>query len=321
MDSLQAYRSTRTDKPPNGAGLARGLGAFSLALGAAELVRPHAIARLAGIPHGPVVATVIRALGAREITNGVGIFAKPRHALPLWARVVGDAIDLAFLGAAGRARGRKGYGRLAGAALVVAGVMAVDVIAARRARRGKLTQPILYSVTINKPPEEVYAFFRKLDRLPAFMDHLVSVTEHGETSHWVAKLPVVGTVAWDAKITTDRPGEEIAWESVPGSKIKQCGRVTFARTPGRNATEVRLEWALGVRGTTANEALAKALAKPQAKGDLKRFKQVIETGEVLYSDASEHVKPYPAQPARHGEHKHPRLFVANPPTARKGGVS
>ena len=132
--------------------------------------------------------------------------------------------------------------------------------------------------------------------------------------------PICGTVAWDSRITADNPGEAIEWESVPGSKIKQRGRVTFARAPGRNATEVRLEWALGVRGTHANEELAKALAKPQAKGDLKRLKQVIETGEVLYSDASEHTKPYPAQPARHGEHKHPRMFVSNPPTARKGGA-
>lgn len=320
MDSIDTFRSKLPDKPPNNIGLARGLGIFSLALGAVELVTPGAIARVVGANRNVKTSTAIRALGAREVAAGVTVLANPRRAWPLWSRVFGDAIDLGMIGLVGRAHGRRRLTRVLGAALAVAGVMAVDIIAARRARRPQGSRPIVYSVTINKPPDEVYAFFRKLSRLPLFMDYLESVTESGDTSHWVAKLPLVGTVAWDAKLKVDRPGELLEWETVPGSKIKQHGRVTFTRAPGRNATEVRLELRLGVRGTPASEALAKLLAKPEAKGDLKRLKQVIETGEVLYSDATEHDRPYPAQPARHGEHKRPRLFAPNPPTARKEGV-
>ncbi|MDX2090843.1 MAG: SRPBCC family protein [Kofleriaceae bacterium] len=321
MDSIDAFRSNLADKPPNNnIGLVRGLGIFSLALGAVELAKPGAIARVVGAKRNNATKTAIRAIGVREVAAGVSVLARPRRAWPLWSRVVGDAIDLGMIGLVGRAHGRKQFARVLGAALAVAGVMALDVRAARRAHRPSSSPPIVYAVTINKSPSEVYAFFRTLSRLPLFMDYLESVTEHGDTSHWVAKLPVIGTVAWDAKLKADRPGQLIEWETVPGSTIKQHGRVTFTRAPGRNATEMRLELRMGVRGTPATEALAKLLAKPEAKGDLKRLKQVIETGEVLYSDATEHARPYPAQPARHGEHKHPRLFAPNPPMARKEGA-
>jgi uncharacterized membrane protein len=182
---------------------------------------------------------------------------------------------------------------------------------------------VIFAVTINKPPGEVYAFYRKLSQLPLFMDYLASVQETGpRTSHWVARLPVGGTVAWDAEIVEDRPGKLIAWKSVPGSPIALRGRVTFARTPGRNMTEVRVEMQLGVDGIHPSTVLAKLFARPQVKGDLRRLKQVIEAGEVLYSDASVHRGPHPAQPPAPSE----RLriepaampFFPNPPTAEKG---
>jgi uncharacterized membrane protein len=319
MDSIQTFHSKLLDRPPNNMRLARGLGLFSLALGAVELAKPGAIARMVGANRTATTRTAIRALGAREVAAGVTVLAKPRRAWPLWSRVFGDAIDLGMIGLVGRAHGRKRLGRILAATAAVAGVMALDILAARRARRSTASPPIIYSVTINKSPSEVYAFFRKLSRLPLFMDYLESVTEHGDRSHWVAKLPLVGRVSWDAKLTADRPGELFEWESVPGARIKQLGRLTFTRAPARNATEVRLELRMGVRGTPASDALAKLLAKPEAKGDLKRLKQVIETGEVLYSDATEHTRPYPAQPAKHGEHRRPRMFAPNPPTARKEG--
>ena len=244
------------------------------------------------------------------------MLARPRRSLPLWSRVAGDAVDLALLGAA--ARSRTSTARLAGAAVAVAGVAALDVWAARRAGRSVASAPVTYAVTINKSPGEVYAFYRKLEQLPLFMDYLESVTEHGDTSHWVAKLPGGGTVSWDAKITADRPGKLIAWQTVEGSPIAIRGRVAFARAPGRDMTEVRVEMQLGVTGAEPSAALAKLFAKPQVKGDLRRLKQVMETGEVLYSDASQQRGPHPARPAEPGEHAQPAMFVPTTPTAEKG---
>jgi len=328
MDSVSAFRSQLRSEPVLGSPtLARGLGWFSLALGAAELAMPRALARLIGVHPGPANTLLIRAMGAREVIAGIGVLMAPRRPLPLWSRVAGDALDLALLGA-GMTGPRSSVPRLAGAAAAVAGVTALDVIAARRNQRAydEANLPALYAITINRPPSEVYAFYRKLSQLPQFMDYLAEVTEReGKLSHWVAKLPLGGTVSWDARITEDRPGEVIAWQSVEGSAIKTRGRVTFAKTPGRNMTEVRVEMQLGFLGTQPSTALAKLFGRAQIKGDLRRLKQVLETGEVLFSDASAHRGKHPAQPSPAG---HPGSkvaqqqmpFIPRPTTAEKGAV-
>lgn len=326
MDSVSAFRSPpRSEAVLDSPTLARGLGWFSLALGAAELAMPRALARIIGVHPGPATTLLIRAMGARELIAGLGVLMAPRRPLPLWSRVAGDAIDLALLGAATTGE-RSSLPRLAGAAAAVAGVTALDVVAARKTQQAydHANRPALYAITINKPPSDVYAFYRKLSQLPLFMDYLASVTERdGKLSHWVAKLPLGGTIAWDARITDDRPGELIAWQSVEGSLIQSRGRVTFARTPGRNMTEVRVEMQLGFLGTKPSTTLAKFFSRAQIKGDLRRLKQVLETGEVLFSDASAHRGKHPAQPSPAG---HPGSKVAQqqmpftprPPTAEKG---
>ncbi|HEY0190658.1 MAG TPA: SRPBCC family protein [Kofleriaceae bacterium] len=318
MKSLTAARSTLPDGEAKGGDLARGLGWFSLALGAAELAMPRALARLIGIDPDGRTATVLRVLGAREIAAGLAVLMPPRRPLPLWSRVAGDAIDLAMLGIA--ARSRSSTARLAGATLAVAGVTALDVFAARQAQNQRSSKPVIFSVTINKPPAEVYAFYRKFDQLPQFMEHLESVERTGQTWKWTARLPIGGTVSWDAAITEDRPGELIAWQSVPGSQIKTRGRVTFAQAPGRNATEVRVEMQLEFPLVRASAALAKLFTKPQIKSDLRRLKSVMETGEVLRSDASVHPGTHPAQPSEHpvlSAHANPTFFIPTTPTAER----
>ncbi len=306
MNSLSAFRAKLrpdADSTPDGALLAKGLGWFSVALGLTELVAPRQVAKAIGIDPNGKTALLTRAMGVREIAAGVGILLQPRRPIPVAARVVGDVIDLAMLGLAAATK-KTSSARLAGAFAFVLGAAALDVIAARRTARSykEANATLLYSVTINKPPQEVYAFWRKLAQLPEFMDYLQSVEETGATtSHWVAKLPVGGTVAWDAAITDDRPGELIAWESVPGSAITMKGKVTFAVAPGRIATEVRVEMKIGGGGLRPSPLIAKLLAKPQVKGDLRRFKQIMETGEVLFSDASRHDRPHPAQPSTTGK--------------------
>jgi hypothetical protein len=111
--------------------LSRGLGWFSIALGATEVLAPGAIARIAGVNDNDRAQSVIRTLGAREISNGVAILGDPASAPRVWSRVVGDAIDLGFLAAALREQQSDGN-RVAMAAAMVAGVTLLDVIAAQR---------------------------------------------------------------------------------------------------------------------------------------------------------------------------------------------
>jgi uncharacterized membrane protein len=210
-------------------------------------------------------------------------------------------------------------GRWIAAAIGLGAAATVGVLAARRVKRAiSHIGPVTATVTINKPPLEVYEFFRNFSQLPLFMDYLESVEVTGErSSTWTAKLPIAGTVVWDADIVEDIPGTLIVWQSRPGSRVQTRGRVTFDRTPGRDMTEVRVEMQLGVPGLAPSKELARFLATPEVKGDMRRFKQVMETGEVLRSDASAHAKPHPAQPSDDAK-KAPPIFVANPPVAQKG---
>jgi uncharacterized membrane protein len=158
---------------------------------------------------------------------------------------------------------------------------------------------------------EVYQAFRTLENLPRFMNYLERVEQRTlTTSHWVAKLPIGDTVEWDAEIIEDIPGQVIEWRSVEDSRIKLAGRVLFTAAPKPGMCEVRVELTLGFTGVHPTTGLAKLFAKPQLKGDLRRFKQVMETGEVLVSDASLHTKPHPARPA--GDVVEPVAYQSKP---------
>jgi uncharacterized membrane protein len=302
--------------------LSTGLGLFSLALGASQLVVPRGVSRLIGVKPSMGASTVLRGLGLREIASGLGVLLQPRRPVPLWIRVAGDVADLGLLAFVASSK-RTRRGRIVGALAAVGGVMALDVIAARRTQRSyqATNRPVIFSVTVNKPPHEVYRMFRDFSRLPEFMDYLESVTELDSTrSRWVARLPIGGTVAWDAEIIDEVRDQMIEWSSTGDSAIKTRGRVTFTRAPGRNMTEVRVEMQLGFTGKSPSALLAKFFAKPQIKGDLRRFKQLVETGEVLYSDATEHARPHPARPSERVARR-PKVFVPQRPTAEKGARS
>lgn len=106
--------------------LAKGLGWFSIGLGVAEIAATRPLARLIGLRDDGMTRWVMRGMGVREITSGVGILSRPRLAGWVWSRVGGDAVDLALLGLSLRAR-RNSPGRLLGAIGAVLGVAALDV--------------------------------------------------------------------------------------------------------------------------------------------------------------------------------------------------
>ena len=162
------------------------------------------------------------------------------------------------------------------------------------------------SVTINRPIEQVYEFWRTLDRLPTFMQHLESVDVVGaRESHWVARAPGGGTVEWDAQIVEERPNELLSWRSREGSEVDNVGLVRFSRAPADRGTEVHVQLSYDAPAGLVGATVAKLFGEEpeqQVSDDLRRFKQVMETGEVVRSDGSLEgagqgaLKQRPAQP-------------------------
>jgi uncharacterized membrane protein len=141
-----------------------------------------------------------------------------------------------------------------------------------------------HAVTVMKPAAEVYRFWRDFENLPRFMTHLEDVdTTTGGKSHWVAKGPLGMKVEWDAEIVTDKPNEVIAWRSLDGSDVDTAGSVHFRELPGGRGTEVRVELKYDPPAGKLGTAAAKLFGtspEAQIRADLRRFKQILEAGEV-----------------------------------------
>lgn len=155
-------------------------------------------------------------------------------------------------------------------------------------------------ITVNRGVEEVYDFWRNFENLPRFMRHLESVkTLDNGRSLWKARAPMGATVEWEAEMTEDRPSELISWRSLPGSQVRNAGTVRFTSAPGGRGTEVRvdLEYAPPAGKVGAMVAmLFREEPGQQVHDDLRSFKQVMEIGEIVLSDASAHKGMHPAQP-------------------------
>jgi uncharacterized membrane protein len=143
------------------------------------------------------------------------------------------------------------------------------------------------TVTIAKPRDEIYAFWREFSNLAPIMENIERIdTIDAKRSHWVVKAPGGRTVEWDSVVTDDVPGRLIAWQSVEGSDIRSSGRVEFLdAAPGR-FTMVRATLAYDPPGGGIGEWIAKILQREpnlQVRRDLRRLKQFLETGEITSS--------------------------------------
>jgi uncharacterized membrane protein len=181
-------------------------------------------------------------------------------------------------------------------AAVAAGVAAAPVYAAvRTARRGQHGRgrpgplEVNASVSVWRSPKEVYEYWRDFEKLPTFMRHLQSVDVHDDgRSTWTANAPVKKRVTWQAEMTGDEPGKRISWKSLPGSDVDNSGTVHFAETPDGAGTEVKVTLHYDVPGGAVGRAVARLLGEEpnqQVRDDLRRFKQIVETGDVVRSDA------------------------------------
>jgi uncharacterized membrane protein len=301
--------SSDVDGDARGQRLARALGWFSIGLGLAEVVAPRGVARLIGASDDDTTRNLLRTMGLREIAAGVGILSQRQPTTWMWSRVAGDALDLALLGAAMKSDDASRT-RLLSASAAVLGVTALDIYAGTQLRRSEDGESaeetdraihLKTAVTVNKPVEEVYRFWRDFNNLPRFMHHLEAVRITGpRTSHWKAKAPIGMTVEWDAEIIEDTPNESIVWRSLEGADVDNSGAVRFKPAPGDRGTEIILEMNFRPPGGVIGAKLGKifdAVPRTQMKNDLRRFKQVLELGEVIHSDDSIIKGPTPARPA------------------------
>lgn len=145
------------------------------------------------------------------------------------------------------------------------------------------------TVTIAKPSrDQLFAFWRDFTNLPSFMDNLKNVETLGDQrSRWTIKAPGGTSVVIETEIAQEKSGELIAWRSVEGSDIDTEGRVQFRDAPGDRGTEVELVIAYKQPLGRAGQAIAKLLQREpaiQARRDLRRFKMLMETGEIANSD-------------------------------------
>jgi uncharacterized membrane protein len=299
------------------------LGWLSLGLGLPGLVMPERFARFIGLRDEDDLQTMMRIVGLRELAAGVGLLSQRQPVGWVWLRVVGDLLDLAVLRRSldsGRTT-RRDRTKLAKAAVL--GVTALDLLCAVQLSRSSTAtaartqkargEQHRHAITIRRSPEEVYRFWRDFENLPRFMRHLESVRASGDRrSHWTAEGPGGKSVEWDAEIVEDRPNALIAWRSLPGADVTNSGQVRFRAAPGGHGTEVEVQLHYDPPAGKLGKTLAMLLGKEpgqEAEGDLRRLKQVLETGEAIVSDATVEGTSMPQRPAQPPEHA-PRQTMA-----------
>jgi len=255
-----------------GQSLAQGMGWFSVGLGTAQLLAPRALSRMIGIDDSDRNAAIMRAIGVRELASGLGIFSQRNDATFLWGRVVGDIMDLALIGAAG-ASARSDRRKLAGAALAVAGALALDMATARKRSNPEVTELPATSDQDRDEPAEA-------DESPRQIRKAITISRSPDEVQRV----------WSDVVRHPDIADGLAYS-----------QVSFCPSPRGGETEVRVDVAyeprLGKVGAAASK-LARKDPASRLSQSLRHAKQLIEIGEIVHSDASIHRGPHPARPDR-----------------------
>ena len=189
-------------------------------------------------------------------------------------------------------------GAVAGLALAAGGAAFASFLAQRhkdgdddaplytRKRPGTDNPIVGRTVTIRKPRAELYEYWKDFENLADFMENLESIRKDGGAHIWTIKAPAGQTVEVRTEVVQDVANETIAWRSVEGSEIETNGEVTFADAPGDRGTRVSLVMFYDPPAGELGRAIAKRFQREpevQARHDLKRFKMLMETGEIATS--------------------------------------
>lgn len=143
---------------------------------------------------------------------------------------------------------------------------------------------IVKGMTIQKSASELYSFWRNFENLPRFMKHLESVEViDDKNSKWTAKAPFGQTVSWNAEILSEEPDQRIVWRSLEPADIPNAGSVRFETLPAGRGTTVTVSLEYNPPAGKLGAIVAKLFGEEpgtQVQDDLRRFKQLMETGEI-----------------------------------------
>ena len=203
---------------------------------------------------------------------------------------LGSGALLLFAGGAGRSKAR-GWYALAAAPLLYRGITghwplydAHNGNGTRSALGGDRGVHVRESIRLERPIAEVYRYWRQLEHLPAFMSHLVRVTETSDrTSHWVAQGPAGVSVEWDAEIMNEEVNSLLAWRSLAGSDVQTAGSVRFDTVRDGRTTQVSVHMQFAPPAGRAGAFIATLFGRNPTqtiREDLRRFKQLLEAGEI-----------------------------------------
>lgn len=291
------------------------LGCASAIVGARLLLAPRAAVEAIGAGDAPAHRRVAELAGARNLAVAAGLLLRSSPAW-LWARVGGDLLDMTLLGWRAQRSGvlrripgnidRSRATRMGVAAAALAGLTGIDLYAAMTRSRPTTALRLTSSVTVAVPALQAYELWRLFERLPAFLTHIDEIRVTGpDMSHWRASAPFGAAVEWDAQIVDDVPGERLAWLSIAGGAVANAGDVAFSPAPGGRGTEIHVTLYYHISGARAAAALARYFGERPARqldDELRRFKQIAETGEVVRSEGAPGGKyarrDFPQHPAR-----------------------
>lgn len=137
---------------------------------------------------------------------------------------------------------------------------------------------------INQPVSKVYNFWRNLENLPRFMNHLESVTKiDNTTSTWVTRgIAGVGKLSWNAEIVSDEKDKQLSWHSLPDASVENAGKVLFSTNGMGTDLDVTISYRapLGIIGEEAAKLLNPFFTK-MVKDDIENFKTYLESGHLL----------------------------------------
>ena len=166
----------------------------------------------------------------------------------------------------------------------------------RAALAGERGVRVHESIRLEKPIEEIYAFWRSFENLPRFMNHLERVEDLGNNrSHWVAKGPGGRQYEWDAEIINEIPSKVIGWRSLPGSDIVTAGSVNFDRARAGSATQITVTLQYAPPAGRFGKVLAQVLGDEPSqtiREDLRRLKWILEAGEIPRANERQHPGGY-----------------------------